>query len=96
MTQREDETCSWCGRYTHRHMDAYYYGFDATGVEEIDRILCSVASAGKGYHHTEHWNEPRNGDAKAGSYISLIQRAANEAAKAMLAARKAPAPESER
>jgi len=65
-------------------MDAYYYGFDATGVEEIDRILCSVASAGKGYHHTEYWGEKRDGEE---SYISLIQRAANEAAKAMLRAR---------
>ena len=64
-------------------MDAYYYGFDATGVPEIDRILCSVASAGKAYHHTEHWGDP---SLEGGTnYVSLIQRAADEAAKAMRA-----------
>ncbi len=38
-------------------MDAYYYGFDATGCIEIDRILSAVASAGKAHHHTEGWTD---------------------------------------
>jgi len=40
-------------------MDAYYYGFDRTGVDEIDAVLSAVAIAGKGSHHTESWG---NGD----------------------------------
>ena len=40
-----------------RCMDAYYYGFDATGSETIDKILGAVACAGKSYHHTENWDE---------------------------------------
>lgn len=40
-------------------MNAYYYGFDRTGVDEIDSILSTVAIAGKGSHHTESWS---NGD----------------------------------
>lgn len=64
-------TCPWCERYLSRHMDAYYYGFNPTGVESIDRILCSVATAGRGAHHTEHWNEY--------GYPDLIQRAAQAA-----------------
>lgn len=38
-------------------MRAYYYGFDATGCVCIDRILSSVACAGKAYHNTEDWTE---------------------------------------
>ena len=55
-------------------MLAYYYGFEATGVEAVDRILSAVAVAGKGSHHTESWEE--NG------YIHAIQVAANDAAEA--------------
>ena len=38
-------------------LQAYYYGFDPTGEEPVDRILSAVACAGKAYHHTEMWNE---------------------------------------
>lgn len=38
-------------------MDAYYYGFDRTGVDEIDAVLSAVAIAGKGSHHTESWGD---------------------------------------
>lgn len=72
MAEQEPETCPWCERYITRHMDAYYYGFEPTGIDVIDNILCSVASAGKGAHHTEHWNEY--------GYPALIQKAANIAA----------------
>lgn len=34
-----------------RRMDAYYYGFDSTGVDDIDRLLSAVACAGKAFHH---------------------------------------------
>lgn len=66
-------TCPWCGRYLHRHMDAYYYGFAATGETLIDNILCSVASAGKAYHHTEDWS--------GGGHTDKIQAAAEAAQK---------------
>ena len=38
-------------------MDAYYYGFDRTGVDEIDAVLSAIAIAGKGSHHTESWGD---------------------------------------
>lgn len=65
-------------------MDAYYFGFERTGVDAIDKILSAVACAGKAYHHTEWWGEedlsgpwpPHTG----ASCIDWIQNAANEAA----------------
>lgn len=66
-------------------MDAYYYGFDRTGVDEIDLILSALACAGKAYHHTEDWNE----NAYALSYhegdtpVDWIQNAANKAAESI-------------
>ena len=65
-------------------MDAYYYGFDRTGVPEIDAILSAVAYAGKGWHSTEDWyGNPE--DFNYGPFIGqspgdVIQAAANEAA----------------
>jgi hypothetical protein len=38
-------------------MDAYYYGFEPTGEECIDRVLSAVACAGKAYHNTSEWAE---------------------------------------
>lgn len=38
-------------------MDAYYYGFDRTGVDEIDAVLSAVAIAGKGSHNTDSWGD---------------------------------------
>lgn len=60
-------------------LDAYYYGFDSTGVVEIDRILAAVAVAGKGYHHTGDWNEDR-GDGRL-TYVEQMQVLANRAAE---------------
>jgi hypothetical protein len=57
-------------------MDAYYYGFEATGVEVVDRILSAVACAGKSYHHTESWTDSTAGP----SPVDVIQQAAQEAA----------------
>lgn len=68
-------------------MDAYYYGFDPTGVEAIDRILCAVASAGKAYHHTQDWNEEQDHErenCEGKSPVDWIQNAANSAAKILL------------
>ena len=61
-------------------MNAYYYSFHPTGVRAIDEILSAVASAGKGFHHTEDWCTPMPYyDNK--SYVDLIQEAADRAAK---------------
>lgn len=38
-------------------MDAYYYGFDSTGCEPVDRVLAAVALAGKLLHSTEGWGD---------------------------------------
>lgn len=66
-------------------MDAYYYGFDHTGVQAIDRILSEVADAGKAYHSTECWTDvyppewARHGDTRC--HQDRIQSVANEAAQ---------------
>ena len=67
-------------------MTAYYYGFEPTGVREIDEILSAVALAGKAYHHTDGWSEdtPPYGDHCEGECpIDWIQNAANRAAAAL-------------
>lgn len=66
-------------------MDAYYYGFDPTGVVEVDRILSAVARAGKAYHHTLQWCEDTYGG--QGSPVEWIQKAANDAAAEWQASR---------
>ena len=64
-------------------MNAYYYGFEKTGNEDIDKILSAVACAGKAFHHTESWNDdcqPYTGCEGKGP-AEWIQNAANNAAK---------------
>jgi hypothetical protein len=65
-------------------MDAYYYGFDPTGVPEIDRILSAVACAGNSYHNTEDWNDKSSPwEGHTGSTaVEWIQNAAIDAARA--------------
>lgn len=63
-------------------MDAYYYEFDDTGLDSIDRILSAVACAGKAYHHTNSWleeTEPYEGH-EGKSPVEWIQNAAIDAA----------------
>lgn len=63
-------------------MNAYYYGFKPTGVEEIDWILSAVASAGKAFHNTDQWREQTEyGDFVDESAQDYIQRMADNAAK---------------
>ncbi len=65
-------------------MGAYYYGFTATGVIEIDRILSAVACAGKAFHHTDDWNDKCAGHGHTGETpVEWIQNAANDAAAAL-------------
>jgi seryl-tRNA synthetase len=66
-------------------MDAYYYGFDETGVKEIDLILSAVACAGKAFHHTQEWNEDASPyEGHTGATPALwIQHAAQQAADAI-------------
>ena len=56
---------------------AYYYAFDSTGVDAIDKILKAVAAAGKSYHDTDCWN---NEYTDGSTPVSRIQDAANIAA----------------
>lgn len=58
-------------------LDAYYYGFDPTGVRAVDLVLASVARAGKAYHHTESWTDA---EILGESCAESIQKAANAAA----------------
>lgn len=67
-------------------MHAYYFGFTATGVELVDRILSAVAHAGKGYHNTSEWGEDNTeswGPFRGTSYAEWMQRAAEDAAAEM-------------
>lgn len=67
-----------------RRLDAYYYGFDPTGCEPIDKILGAVACAGKSFHHTDCWRgkatvrDDHTGDTPE----EWMQNAANDAAAA--------------
>jgi hypothetical protein len=65
-------------------MDAYYYGFEPTGVASIDRILSAVACAGKAYHHTEEWREDAGtrDHLRGATPVEWIQNAAIDAALA--------------
>lgn len=76
-------------------MDAYYYGFEPTGVPDIDRILSAVACAGKAVHHTEYWtDEAYDGTAPEGlrgkTPVEWIQNAANDAAELVTRLRGEP------
>jgi uncharacterized protein Yka (UPF0111/DUF47 family) len=65
-----------------RRMDAYYYGFDETGCDPVDKVLSAVACAGKAYHHTENWSEEASpwDDHSGETPLEWIQKAAQEAA----------------
>jgi hypothetical protein len=86
-------------------MDAYYYGFERTGVGFIDAILSAVAIAGKASHHTESWGAPWEGTTDyfrghsglpdAEDAVDLIQKAAQQAADAVLALSPQPTPRAE-
>lgn len=65
------------------YLTSYYFGFDATGVGVVDRILEAVCRAGKAYHSTEMWNDPW--DNTEPSERDLIQNAANASAAAIRA-----------
>lgn len=60
-------------------MDAYYYGFEATGVGIVDGILSAVAQAGKSYHGTDMWAETEQWTPV--SHEQRIQQAADDAAR---------------
>ena len=64
-----------------KEFDAYYYGFEPTGNEDIDRLLKAVASAGRSYHNTEDWNDSAEWLNGGISPAQAIQDAANESAK---------------
>ena len=62
-------------------MSAYYFGFSNTDVSPIDGILSAVATAGKGFHHTESWSDDIADDgADSFSYVDLISARAKLAA----------------
>lgn len=74
-------------------MDAYYYGFDRTGIDEIDAVLSAVAIAGKGSHHTESWSDSdsawfysgREGLPDAEGAAELIEETAKQSAQRLAA-----------
>jgi len=62
-------------------MDAYYYGFEPTGDEAVDRILSAVACAGKAFHATDQWHDESEWEGHEGTTpVEWIQNAANAAA----------------
>jgi hypothetical protein len=66
------------------NLDAYYYSFHATGVKEIDLILCAIATSGKAYHTTSEWQDTpyfEYPNCKGRSPNDWMQNAANSAAE---------------
>lgn len=66
-----------------RRMDAYYYGFDPTNVDCVDKILSAVACAGKAHHYTGEWTEDAFAtydDHTGTTPVEWIQNAGDEAA----------------
>lgn len=64
-------------------LEAYYFAFEPTGDEAIDRILSAVACAGKVYHQTREWSETPGatpGHLRGDTPVEWIQNAANDAA----------------
>lgn len=81
MTTWDDgRPAEWIKAASDLRMDGYYISFEGTGSRLIDLILSAIAVAGKGYHHTEGWNEPAYGADEGASYVDLIQDAADDAA----------------
>ena len=66
-----------------RRMDAYYYGFEPTNKDAINKILGAVACAGRAFHYTECWVDEISpyDDHTGETPCDWIQNAANEAAK---------------
>lgn len=63
-------------------MEAYYFRFEPTECYPVDKILSSVACAGKGFHNTSNWNDEigKSKEFPDGySYVDLIQQSAFEA-----------------
>lgn len=83
---RADEAQRWVARLEqlaapgdpNARMDAYYYGFERTGVGIVDEILSAVATAGKHYHSTSEWAD--DCDLGGPSEEACIQAAADHAA----------------
>lgn len=63
--------------------NAYYYHFEATGVDEVDSVLREVAFAGKAYHNTEDWNRSSEYVMDGETCQQRIQDAANKAAESV-------------
>lgn len=86
---------SFGGKEAAFRMDAYYYGFQMTGVLAVDLILSAVACAGKAYHHTEDWNndcDPYHQRLRGTTPVLWIENAAHDAA-ALIRSLAAPAAE---
>lgn len=65
----------------HGEVRAYYYWFDLTGCEPVDKILREIAAAGKSYHNTDCWADENDwNEEDPRSWMERIQDAANEAA----------------
>jgi len=73
-------------------LDAYYYGFDATGEHSVDVILSAVACAGKAFHHTESWTDDSHvyepDHHRGANPVEWIQNAANAARTELAALRR--------
>ena len=60
-------------------MNAYYYSFEPTRYEPVDRVLSAVAIAGKWAHHTDAWTDHTPG---CWSPVETIQQEATRCADA--------------
>ena len=78
-------------------LEAYYYSFEPTGEEMVDRVLSAVACAGKAYHSTSSWSDedcpPYEPFLRGDTCAAQIQNAAIDAAAEVTRLRAALATE---
>jgi hypothetical protein len=68
-------------------LDAYYYSFDPTGNEDVDKLLSAIARASKAFYSTADWTEECEW-LGGKSYIDLIQERAQVIADKLTAVKE--------
>jgi hypothetical protein len=68
---------------TDLNLHAYYYSFSPTGAIAVDKVLEAVATAGRRYHHTEHWLDEDDGPSECDRIQAAAMAAAAEIERLM-------------
>lgn len=91
MTEKDLKAVEGLEAYRREHgrlrLEAFYFSFEPTGVDAIDRVLSAVATAARRSFHTEGWTRSLD---ESPAPVEVIQAAANLAAASMRPAPAAP------